>query len=330
MRKLNSKFALLVCVLLAGCAVPPLVSSPLPEVAPKSLSSEVMAGDVLSVNYYRNQEILEDSAYTIEAGDVLNISVLEHLELSTSDVRVLPDGYISAIAVQRILARGQRVDELASELETRYKDELHLLDPKVNVTLIAGDERADVLADSGGLSIPVGKSGYVMLPFIAPVQVGRPFTEVQNDIVAEYGKLLGDKISVTVNLQNQATPVLYIMGEVQRPGPVPYARAMDPLTAIASAGGFTGTAEPSDVRVFRREEDGNYLQWSFDLGKALASGEHEQRRLLMKESDVVFVRKSGIAMANDFVQLYIRNMTPTNVGFGFSYRLNPDNNDNNN
>jgi protein involved in polysaccharide export with SLBB domain len=126
-----------------------------------------------------------------------------------------------------------------------------------------------------------------------------------------------------MNFIKKATRLIYVMGEVVTPGSIPYRSNLNPLSAVAAAGGFLDTADRAQVTTVRFYRDGNTEQWVVDLEDGIVTGNHEARLLHMVPGDVVYVGKSGIALANQFVVQYIRNMMPIATGLGFSYQLNP-------
>jgi protein involved in polysaccharide export with SLBB domain len=85
----------------------------------------------------------------------------------------------------------------------------------------------------------VTPAGFVNLPLIGNVKaVGRTSSELQREIADRYsrGKFLQEP-QVTVAVV-EYRPV-YIFGEVQHPGPLPYRPGLNVLTAVTTAGGLT-------------------------------------------------------------------------------------------
>ena len=130
-------------------------------------------------------------------------------------------------------------------------------------------------------------------------------------------------MNVTVNLRLRQGPLVYVIGEVTNPGGVAYSYGMTPLMAVAGAGGFKPTALPTDVRVYRYRSDGTLDQWTFDLGANLSEGSRANVPLQIVPQDIVYVQKSGIAIANTAVDQYIRQMIPFQIGVGATWLLNP-------
>ena len=75
-------------------------------------------------------------------------------------------------------------------------------------------------------------------------------------------------------------PIVYIYGEVQRPGPMRLEREMTLLQALATGGGLTARGTEKGVRVHRKAADGNVT--------VITPGMTDK----LREGDVVFVRES--------------------------------------
>ena len=61
---------------------------------------------------------------------------------------------------------------------------------------------------------------------------------------------------VTVIVQEAVASNVYVMGEVNKPGPLPLSGPMTVLQALAMAGGFKDFANTKDIRVLRRTATG--------------------------------------------------------------------------
>jgi polysaccharide export outer membrane protein len=75
-------------------------------------------------------------------------------------------------------------------------------------------------------------------------------------------------------------PVVYIYGEVQRPGPMRLEREMTLLQALATGGGLTARGTERGVRVHRKDTGGAVMVLEPTMTDKL------------REGDVVFVRES--------------------------------------
>ncbi len=320
----------LVVLLLAACASPPPPSSPLPVAPPpgQEQGTELAAGDSVEVSYYPAAP-LETTAYLIGPGDVLRLDVADHPELSRERVLVLPDGFVAAPLNSRLAAAGKRADQLAEDLARFYRQR-QVLNPVVTVAVEQADARIDALmrsvarpGRSDTLTLLVDRSGFLDLPFVGQVSVRQPFLDMRRQIVDTYRQQFGKRLEVTVNVRSRQTPVVYVIGEVVTPGAVNVTGPLTPFMAVASAGGFRRTAKESDVRVYRYRPGGQLDHWSFDLTLQAAADKQPPPRLDIVARDIVFVPKSGIAVANDAIEQYIRNLLPFGLGVGAYYQLPP-------
>jgi polysaccharide export outer membrane protein len=285
-------------------------------------------GDIVAIDYFPSS-VLENTAYVIGAGDLLRIDVFDHPELSRERVLVLPDGHISAPLVNRLPVVGKNVQQVGQELAAIYRDR-KILDPVVIVSVEQADARIVALmrsvtreGRSEPVTIMVDELGYLDLAFIGQVSTRQPFGDVRREIIQRYRQQFGDRLNVTVNLRNRQPPVVYVIGEVSNPGAVSYSYGMTPLMAVSGAGGFKPTALPSDVRVYRYRPDGSLDQWTFDLGANLSEGARAATPMVVAPQDIVYVQKSGIALANTAVDQYVRQMVPFQIGVGATWLLNP-------
>lgn len=316
--------SLALAMLLVGCASrfrPSDIPMPAPSPTPALHPAVVTNGDVLEIGFFpTTRRALE--TYRIGVGDVLRVSVADHPDLTLDAVNVLLDGTSSLPLVGSIAVAGLTVREVEEAARRAYASE-QIRNPRVVVSVVKDMQRLRhfmqaIGADRGGnrMQLTVFDSQPLELPLIPPVAVGRPLTEIREEIRATYSREFGDQLDVTVNLVKRAEPTLYVMGEVRRPGGMTIARPTNLLTAIASAGGFADTADERSVLVVRFRPDGGYDHWTFDLRKDLV-GDSRPASFALRGNDVVYVARSPIADANLFVQQYVRGLLPFEVGAGF-------------
>jgi len=278
---------------------------------------------VVEVRFYRNTA-LETRRYGMAVGDVLAVDVFGFPELSRPQVIVLPDGYITAPLVGSLRAAGKNVDELSGEIAQKLEAE-QILDPQVTVAVVSTDRRREALldkSDSGSQQnttrITVSEAGYLNLPYVAPLSVvGRGVSEMQSLIREAYREEFGGRVEVTANLVARESPYVFVMGEVTTPSRVELSGPFNPLMAIASAGGFNVRADKEQVRVVRVRGDGSYQQYAFNLDADLQGQSNAGANFRLQPQDVVFVPPSGIADANTWVDLWIRQMLPFTLSTGY-------------
>jgi polysaccharide export outer membrane protein len=135
----------------------------------------------------------------------------------------------------------------------------------------------EVLASAGG----VAGSG-ADLVVLTGVRDGKPF-RMEIDLPTLFGAGSRDKDPVVLNGDTvwiDRQPLVYIYGEVQRPGPMRLERDMTLLQALATGGGLTPRGTEKGVRVHRKAADGSVTVMTPDMTDKL------------REGDVVFVRES--------------------------------------
>ncbi len=279
------------------------------------------AGDALEIRFYRNNA-RQTERYLIQPGDILRIDVVDHPDVSRDSVTVLPDGYISAPLIGSVEAAGKTVDQVRQSLVGHYEAG-KLLNPDVSVSVVSADQRIESLlrpepgGGSPGMRVTVSTDGYLDLPFIPRIRADRPINEVQNDIKAAYSRVFGPRLEVNANLVEHTLPVIYVAGQVIKPTEVPLVTPLTPIAAIGAAGGFLPVASPENVHVIRFRPDGSYEDFKFKLDADLKHSDPAALTFRLHPQDVVFVPKSGIAKADDFVDQYIRNLLPIPISGGF-------------
>lgn len=122
---------------------------------------------------------------------------------------------------------------------------------------------------------------------------------------------------VTVIVRTFANQRVYVGGEVNQPGMLELAGDLSLLGAVLEAGGFRPTAKRSSVILLRKGEGGPQVR-RVNLDDMLAKGSPDVE---LQPFDVIFVPKTFIAKANQFVQQYIRDLLPVATSANFTYIL---------
>ena len=121
---------------------------------------------------------------------------------------------------------------------------------------------------------------------------------------------------VSVIVQSFANLNVYVGGEVLEPGLIRLHSGMTAAGAVFLAGGFRTTAQPTSVMLLRDVGGALPEVVKLDLEAVLSHGEPDA---VLRPFDVVFVPKSGIAKANQFVDQYIRKLIPISMNANFTY-----------
>lgn len=153
----------------------------------------------------------------------------------------------------------------------------------------------------------VRPDGRVSLVLVGEVKAaGSTPEELGTSIREAYRRLVGNT-DVTVSLAKAAAMNVYLSGEVRAPALVPLDGGMTLLQAIARSGGTLPSANTGNVLLIRNRDDGTMSVSKVDLEKILRN---EMPDVFLQRRDVVFVPKSEIAQAGQFVDQYINAIVP--------------------
>ena len=257
--------------LVAGNAVAQTTAA----VAPAAAEYRLGSGDVVRINVYQNPDLTLETRVT-EAG-IVSYPLLGAIRL----------GGLSVTAAERLIADGLRSGNFVKQPQVT----LVVLQVRGNQASVLGqvnrpgrypievaDMRlTDLLAMAGG-SATVGADTVV----VTGTRDGKPFrTEVDLPTVfapggADKDLLILNGDAVWVDRQ----PLVYIYGEVQRPGPMRLERGMSLMQTLATGGGLTQRGTEKGIRVHRKGADGKVQIITPTLDDA------------MRDGDVVYVKES--------------------------------------
>jgi protein involved in polysaccharide export with SLBB domain len=216
--------------------------------------------------------------FTLGAGDVLNFSLFGQPDLNRADVFIGPDGRVSYLQAQDILAAGLTVDELRAkfdeELSKYYRTPRTIITPTgfhskkyyvlgkvVNRGVFTLDRPVTIVeavAQSKGLENGLLPDNRSMMDL----------ADLQRSFVMRKGKRLpvnleklfqeGD-LSQNVPLEPEDylyfaaanLKQIFVLGEVNQPGPLAYTGSQTVVGAIAARGGFTQRAYKGRVLLIR-------------------------------------------------------------------------------
>jgi len=169
----------------------------------------------------------------------------------------------------------------------------------------------------------VRPDGKISLRLVNEVDVaGLEPEEVRQRLLEGYNvQLKQPEITVVVQTEQR---FVYVGGEValpagQFPIRVPVVGPLTPMEAIMQAGGLkNASAKISNVLIIRRTGDKQYAR-TIDLRTAFRSGECEP--FFLEPGDIVFVPRTNIDRANQWVAQYMNKLVPEwiRVNLGYSY-----------
>jgi polysaccharide biosynthesis/export protein len=157
--------------------------------------------------------------------------------------------------------------------------------------LAAGDKlRIEVYKDTQlSQSLQIRPDGKITLPLVGDVPAaGRTSVELRDAIAGALEEYIAKPV-VTVIVTETTPQVVYVTGEVNKPGALPVSNGqMSIIQAIAMAGGFTDFANKKDIRVLRKNATGmQTLRFNY---KEAIDDESRREPLPLLPGDTVIVK----------------------------------------
>jgi polysaccharide export outer membrane protein len=237
--------------------------------------------------------------YRLGSGDVIRVTVFQNPDL-TLEGRISESGVVSYPLLGSIRLGGQSVTAAEKFIAEGLRNGNFVRQPQVSLIVlqvrgnqasvlgqvnrpgrypieVADMRLSELLATAGGIA-PNGTDVVIVTgvrnnqPYRYEVDVPTLFAPGGRD--KDIFILNGDTVFV------DRQQLVYIYGEVQRPGPMRLERDMTLLQVLASGGGLTLRGTEKGIKVHRKEADGSIQQIVPTLTDKL------------REGDVVFVRES--------------------------------------
>ncbi len=130
------------------------------------------------------------------------------------------------------------------------------------------------------------------------------------------------KPMATVSIKSFGGQRVYVGGQVNAPGVITIGGRTTVAQAIFDAGGVRSDADISDILIISRGSDSRAVPREVNLKKAL-KGKLPDEEILIRPYDIIYVPKSGIVKANEFMG-HVYSFIPPNIWFGFSYEAHRD------
>lgn len=237
--------------------------------------------------------------YRLGAGDVIRVLVFQSPEL-TLETRVSESGLVSYPLLGSVRIGGQTVAAAEKTIADGLRAGNFLKQPQVTIVVLqvrghqasvlgqvnrpgryplelADMRLTDLLALAGGTA-PAGAD----LVVVSGTRDGRPF-RAEIDLPALFGPASQAQDIRIVNgdvIWIDRQPLVYIYGEVQRPGAMRLERDMTLMQVLAAGGGLTQRGTEKGIRVHRKDGRGQTQVLEPKMADRLQDG------------DVVFVRES--------------------------------------
>lgn len=142
----------------------------------------------------------------------------------------------------------------------------------------------------------ISDKGVLSMPLLGGVAVGNYTVSEAEDLVERAfvkQQYLRNPV-VSISIEEFAPKIVTILGEVEKPGPVaipPGRNGIPLLVAVAGAGGFTGTAKLTQVRVTRASRGASAKQVEIvNAGKLIDSIEAGKSvSIVVHPDDIIFI-----------------------------------------
>lgn len=237
--------------------------------------------------------------YRLATGDVIRVTVFQNADL-TLEARVSETGVISYPLLGSVSLGGLTLTQAEKRIADGLRDGNFVKQPQVSILVtqvrghqvsvlgqvgrpgrfpleLADTKLTDILATAGGIGV-TGADTVVLIGR----RNGQAY-RAEFDLPAIFGPARrGDDVI----LQNgdviwvERAPVIYLYGEVARPGSLRLERGMSVMQALASAGGITQRGTERGLRVHRRDAEGKVRVMEVQMTDQL------------RPDDVVYVRES--------------------------------------
>ena len=135
--------------------------------------------------------------------------------------------------------------------------------------------------------VQVRPDGKISLPLLKDLQASALTAMQLATLISMVLRKYVTQPQVTVIVTQINSKRAYVLGEVNRPGPVSLTPKMTVLEALSTAGGFTQFANQKGIYILRNE-NGKQNRYAFNYKKAIR-GEAAQQNIILKPGDTIVV-----------------------------------------
>jgi polysaccharide export outer membrane protein len=346
----------LVAALLGACAMAPGMKMTEPAEIEKGAVVRVQPLTLQLLNRMQEEreqqvrQVAEEFAtrpqgYVIGKGDVLQIIVWDHPELTTpagqfrdaetSGQQVGEDGYVYYPYVGMIKAAGMNIPAIRDVLTERLSK--YIANPQLDVRVVGYRSKrvyvvgevtnpgvlpindvpltiADAISLSGGLTPNAHKSGVNVSRdgkvYEIDLKALYDFADSSQNLMLQHGDI--------VNVLDRSQQKVFVMGEVKEPGAVEIINGDLSLSAaLGEVGGFNqNSSDPGNIYVIRGSD--NTQPEIFHLDARYASGLILAERFEMRAQDVIFVDTAGISQWNRVISQLLPSISIINIADNLS------------
>lgn len=134
----------------------------------------------------------------------------------------------------------------------------------------------------------VSPDGNITFPMIGTIHAaGKTLDELRKIIQKQLEEFIPWP-EVLVSLITVEGNVIYVIGEVARPGPFTMSKNLKVMQALSSAGGLTPYASRNSIIILRETAEGKSISIPFEYGD-LEDGENLDSNILLQSGDTIIV-----------------------------------------
>ena len=259
------------------------------------LQYRIQPGDVLDVVFQIKAQKAAD--FKIDLYHRIQVTFPDLPELN-SEQKIMPTGEIILPYIGEVTVLGLTPEDATKMLEKKYQ--YILLDPQVTVKVTNIDVRIeqirnDLKTAARGLSklVNVRPDGYTTFPLIGDHFVAHKTIDQVNALIQERYHSYLPGMQADLFLHEQAGSIIYMLGEVNRPGTYEIKKPINLLQAVTLAGSFTESAKLETVILFRKHEQ-KLIARRVNL-KNLMTLTDSEAFFFLKPEDIVYVPRTQIS-----------------------------------
>lgn len=209
--------------------------------------------------------------YKVGEGDILKINVYDHSDLATL-ARVTGDGMITFPLIGQIEVAGLSISQICDKIQSMLGDG-YLINPQV--TLFIEEFRSkkvsvlgqvyqpglyklqghtsllELISKSGGLTTKAGKNATITRKTDTPESPLKTITVNIKELVENGDTSRNVPIMDGDSIYISKAEVIYVNGQVRNPSKYKYEDNSTVIKAITMAGGLTGLASPTNIKIIR-------------------------------------------------------------------------------
>lgn len=195
---------------------------------------------------------------------------------------------------------------IVAESKERYSKEYLIVAGDRLEVIVRGHPEISRLASSNNPGILVRPDGYITLPLIDDVKVSRlTFMQLKDKLTVLFSKRLVEP-EVTVIGTSLREPMVYVLGEVPNPRPIPLREASTAFQAIAYAGGLKHTGVSNAVALIRLDDQGHLHAYKIAVNlEGQPAPYMALQATILHSDDIILVPESDITQFGRWINEYI-------------------------